>query len=247
MKTLGKILGRIGTTVGAGVLLTTTSCATLPKRDFPENHISGIKYSAIDETDFPYSLEEQVIYGDKQYFQKRDVTNNTLAIEILRDEDVIREMDVYSGKTKLTSHNRYIPTRVESATPGTKDNWVDGVVLTDVYADLTPEKESEKDAANKYGYRTITTQEGSNFSIMTLIINGIEYFFPRVAEDKVKDGKLDYYLIPVKGTTIRVYKDDLINNKAYIELRNENEIYRPILEESQEQEEASPQKTEILN
>jgi len=230
---MGKTLATL-TLLGIEVLnsLGVVGCITLPEieRRFPEGHISNVKYSTLTQEKVPYKLEEQVIYNDRQYFCKKEKTPETLPIVILRYEDVTRELDLNSGKIRLQAKKKYIP-RLDEGNY-LKDKWTDWVVLrTDnpygVRAYMLSSEQLKnlaKGSKNDYGYSVVTTDEGASFAIKTIKILGEEYFFPHVEKTETnKKGKLNYYLIPVKGAKIRI--DNKCGN---LSIYNENKVYRPI-------------------
>lgn len=198
---------------------------------FPKNHIHGVEYQTIDQSKVPYDLEEQVIYNDRQYFQEGEKTPETLPIIILQYNGTTRELDLDSSMIELQSKREYIPRKVESKEYG-KDKWIDGVVLKrdgpyGIKANLTcleQLKDEAEDSANESGFKVITTEDGASFAIRTIKILEKEYFFPRVEDNKINEpGKLNYYLIPVKGAKIKIE-----NKCGNLLIHNENNIYRPI-------------------
>jgi len=226
MKNLTKI-------VAIPLFFSVIGCTTLKDeiiREFPEGHIYGVEYNILNQKIAPYNLEEQVIYEERQYFNKRDENSTTLPMEIYLYNDVTRELDLDSGKITLQPKKRYVPRLDEGNYP--KDKYTDWVLLENkgtygIKADMsTVEELRKKDniEGNKYGYKVISTEEGASFALRTTNILGEEYFFPHVENGEInKKGKLDYYLIPVKGAKIQ------INNKCgNITIYNENKIYRPI-------------------
>jgi hypothetical protein len=218
---------------------TIMGCSTLPveqEKNFPEGHINGIEYSSIDQNTVPYDLEEHVLFGERYYFQKRDYTSQgTLPFKIWNDEDVTRELDLDTNEATLISEKDYIPQRVE-VEEYTKDEWADWITLRTngpygIKADMTSTNITE----DTYGYSIITTEDNASFAIKTIKILDEEYFFPYVADNKTdEEGKLPYYLIPVKGAKIMID-----NECGNLTIKNENQIYRPTLkieEETQETE-----------
>ncbi len=114
-----------------------------------------------------------------------------------------------------------------------KDKWIDGVELIakgpyGIRADmlsLDELKEMANVSEKDFGYKVITTEDGASFRIKTIKILGDEYFFPQVEDKKMSEqGKLSFYLIPVKGAKIKIQ-----NICGNISLFNENKIYRPEL------------------
>lgn len=206
------------------------------KKEFvntPEGHILGVEYPILTQDKVPYTLEEQVLYGERYYLQKTEKTPTTLEMSVLPYNDVIRELDLDANKIELTAKREYIPRKVEIKDgKDTKDDYADEITLrTDGSYGLKAYMLSQsqlRDMANvskdNYGYKVITTEDGASFAIKTVKILGEEYFFPYVADKKVKEeGKLPFYLIPVKGAKIKI--DNKCGN---LSIYNENEIYRPI-------------------
>jgi hypothetical protein len=217
------------------VMLGATGCARLNRKDFPDGHISGVEY--LIRTTPPHKLEEQVLYGERYYFQETEERDNTLPFLIYPFDKVQRVFDLDSKKMTLEAKEEYIPVRVEVAT-GTKDKWADKIVLRasdskltgvkGIKADIISAEELRKIAGTSkddYGYKVITTEDGAQFAIKTIKKNNREYFFPHVSDEKTFEiGKLPFYLIPVKGAKILI--DNLCGNVTII---NENNIFRPHL------------------
>lgn len=225
--------GLVKAVVGTGAVILTASaigCATL-HREFPEGMISGTEYNTLDQSRAPYKLEEHVIYGERQYFFKREKTPLTLPFEILDYNDITRILNLDSKKIKLKSDKKYVPVKVRSK-KGKKDIWADRIELrrdgpSGIKAYMLCNSQIKKmadDSENGYGYKVITTEDGASFAIKTIKILGEEYFFPLVEKKEMnKKGKKNFYLIPVKGA------ETWIKNKCgNIYINNENEIYRPI-------------------
>ncbi len=230
-----KIMDKAKKTIPIILIPLIAGCATMGNtKKFPEEMISGVKYPIITQSRIPYKLEEQVIYEDREYFYKKEQTTETLPMTILRYADVTRELDLDSGKIELQSKRKYIPKKVEvdKFTSGMKDKFVDGVVLrTDgdygIQAYILPLnaiKRMDTIPDKREGYEIVTTENDASFAIRTIKILGEEYFFPYVEETKVKEnGKLSYYLIPVKGAKIRIE-----NKCGNLSIYNKNQVYRPI-------------------
>lgn len=218
---------------GAIIVGTLSGCGNLIRpREFPEGMIHGVDYKTMTQEAVPYRLEEQILYGDRQYFEQTNNLTNCLPMAIKRFVDITREMDLDSGKVELKTDKTYIPKKVE-LTNFTKDKWADEIALTGVgpfgiKADVETIEElsgiAEVDK-NIFGYKIVTTEEGASFAIRTMKILGNEYFFPMVENSKLNDKeKLNYYLIPVKGAKIKIK-----NTCGNVYIRNENNIYRPEL------------------
>jgi len=218
--------------IGSAIIGMLSGCGSLIRpREFPEEIIHGVEYKTrTQEEATPYKLEEQILYRDRQYFEKTDNISNCLQMRIKRFVDTTRWMDSDSKKIELKSDKVYIPYKVESKN-FTKDKWVDEVELTGtgafgVRANVeTIEELSELTGEDKniFGYKVITTEEGASFGIRTVRILGEEYFFPMVENSKLNEsGKLDYYLIPVKKSKIGIK-----NACGNVYIRNENNVYRP--------------------
>jgi len=212
-------------------------CASLSKRDFPEGHIHGVGYPTMSQSRIPYSLEEQVLYNKRYYLQEAEEKQGILPFIFYPFDKVQRVLDLDSNKITLDSAEKYLPIRVEVVT-GTKDKWADEISLMARDSRLTGVKgiraniisaeelrEIANTSKNNYGYKVITTEDNASFAIKTIWINEQEYFFPHVSDTKTfEKEKLPFYLIPVKGAKI------LINNSCEnITIRNENNIYRPVL------------------
>jgi hypothetical protein len=243
---------KVGAGIGLGSLI--IGCTTLPQKDIPEQqekdysreNISNIEYSTIDQSEYPYTLEEQVLYGSRQYFQKGEEKPGTLPMTIFPYDNTVREIDCNTGETTLSSRREYVPTLAEKE-GGQVDQWVDGIKLKTtgnypIKADITSLEELNQRPGtleNKFGYKIITTQDHTSFVIKTIKILGEEYFFPHKAEDKIKNSparynlnppeKLDYYLIPVKGASFE------INSQGQVTIMNENQIYELILKSEKDQ------------
>lgn len=210
---------------------TLASCGNLTRpREFPEKMIHGVEYQTLMQDRVPYKLEEQILYGDREYFETTNKLPNCLSIVIKRFLDITREMDLDSGKVELKSENIYIPYKVE-LTNFTKDKWADEVALTSIgpfgikanVETLEELSEIAGEDRNIYGYKVVTIEEGASFAIRTIKILGNEYFFPMVENSKLNEkGKLNYYLIPVNGAKIKIK-----NTCGNVYIRNENNIYRP--------------------
>jgi hypothetical protein len=208
-----------------------TNCETMRQKGFPEKMISGVEYPIMTQDRIPYQLEEQVLYEDREYFYGKEQTEETLPMVILRYDDVTRELDLDSGNIELQSKKKYIPRKVE-AVKYTKDKWVDGVVLRidgpyGMKAYMMPLDEIKRMnniSGKKYGYKVVISEDGASFAFRTMKILGEEYFFPYVEDSKAKEnGKLPYYLIPVKGAKIRIE-----NKCGNLSIYNENKVYQPI-------------------
>ena len=223
------------------VTLGAAGCVSLNKRDFPEGHIHGVEYPIMSQNRVPYSLEEQVLYNKRYYLQEAEENQGTLDFVFYPFDKVQRILDLDSNEITLDSEEKYLPMRVE-VTTGTKDKWADEISLMPEDSQLTGVggirasiisaqelKEITDSSENNYGYKVITTENGASFAIKTTWINGQEYFFPHVADSKDSEqGKLPFYLIPIKGAKIKI--DNTCGN---IIIRNENNIYRPILIDSE--------------
>jgi len=232
-KTLTKLLA--AGIITAGSLFGLGNCATMiteekPAREFPEGHIHGVEFSSIKQDKVPYKLEEQVMYNERQYFQEREKTAETLPMEVFVYKDVTRELDLDSKKIELLPKRKYIP-RLDEGNYS-KDKWTDWVTLMNegpygLRAHMLSSeqlKNLSKNSKNEVGYSVVTTDNGAAFAIKTIKILGEEYFFPHVKENETNEkGKLNYYLIPVKGAKIRI--DNKCGN---ISIYNENNIFRPI-------------------
>lgn len=216
--------------VAAGILIplaigcaTTVQAGRNASEGYPEGMISGVEYQILTQSKVPYKLEEQVLYGDRQYFYEREQTPETLPMRILRYEDVTRELDLDSKKINLQSNKIYVPRKVE-AKEYIKDKWIDGIVLrTDGIYRLKANMSVQKNSKGDYGYKIVASEDGASFAIKTIKILGEEYFFSYVEDSNVNaKGKLNYYLIPVKGAKINIE-----NKCGNLSIYNENNIYRP--------------------
>ena len=225
--------------------LGSVGCTSLNRRNFPEGHIQEVEYQIIDQSKVQYSLEEQVLYNQRYYLQKAEAEEQgKLPFVFYPFDKVQRVLDLDSNEITLDSKERYLPMRVEIAT-GTKDKWADEILLMSENSQLTSVKgvkaniisaeELEKitdNSKDNYGYKVITTEDDASYFIKTISILGEEYFFPHVADSKNSEqGILPFYLIPVKGAKIKI--DNVCGN---ITIRNENNIYRPILEKQKSED-----------
>lgn len=214
--------------------LTTVGCTSLNQKDFPKGHIQGVEYQTTNQSKVPYNLEEQVLYNQKYYLQEAEKEQGKLPFIFYPFNKVQKILDLDSNEIQLDSKEEYFPTRVE-VTTGTKDIWADEILLMSENSKLTGVKgiraniisSQELENIDNYGYKIITTEDDASYSIKTIDILGEEYFFPHVADSKnLEQKKLPFYLIPVKGAKIKI--DNICGN---ITIRNENNIYRPILKE----------------
>lgn len=209
-------------------LLAITGCGT-----FPKNHIHKVEYQIINQNKVPHKLEEQILYGERYYFQKMEnPLPGTLLFEILPFNKITRINNLDTGELTLISKEKYIPKIVE-VKKYTKDKFADEIELTTkgkykIKANvLCPQQLITRagDSANKHGFKVITTQDDASYAIKTIKILGEEYFFPHVANNKINEKrKLPFYLIPIKRAEIKIK-----NSCGNITIRNENNIYRPEL------------------
>lgn len=202
---------------------------------FPQNHIHGVEYQTIDQTKTPHKLEEQILYGERYYFQKiENPLPETLPLKIWRFNDVTRELDLDTSEPTLISEKDYVPKRVE-VKKYTEDKWADEIELTTkgpygIRANITclqQLKLKAEDSKNKYGFKVITTEDDASFAIRTMKIFDEVYFFPHVANSKINEKeKLSFYIIPEKKGKIKIK-----HSCGNITIRNKNNIYRPELTE----------------
>lgn len=216
MKNLASKLITIPLIVG-----TLSGCGNLIRpREFPEKMIHGVRYQALTQDIAPYKLEEQVLYGDRQYFEKTNNLPNCLPIVIKRFADITRQINLDSGKIELQSEKIYIPKRVWNSK---KNKWVskitlrtDGPYRTKAFISESGKRISE----NEFAYNVLTTEEDASFALPTAKILNKEYFLIYVEDSKTnEDGKLNYYMVPKDGAGI-----DIKNTCGNLYI--EGEIYR---------------------
>ncbi len=219
---------------GTFALTSLFGCSSIPiqERNFPEGHISGVEYSNLNQKAVPYKLEDQIIYETRYYLQETEKTKESLPMLFYPWIKTQRELDLDSKTIKLNCSEAYIPKLVEGETKGKKDKWLDGIILGNngiygvkTYMTSPEELKKNKESENSIGYNFITTEEDAVFGIPTMNILGEEYFVSLVEQDKINEKeKLPFYLIPVKGSKIRI--DNICGN---LSIYNENQVYRPEL------------------
>lgn len=205
---------------GAVIVGALSSCGNLTRREFPEKMIHGVKYQALTQDIAPHKLEEQVIYGDRQYFEKTNKLPNCLPMVIKRFADITRKIDLKTGEIELESESIYIPKRVWNQK---KNKWAskitlrtDGPYKTKAFISESEEKISE----NEFAYNALTTEEDASFALPTAKMLDKEYFLIYVEDSKTNEnGKLNYYMVPIKGAKLDIKN---ICGNLYIE----GEIYR---------------------
>ncbi len=200
---------------------TLSGCGNLIRpREFPEKMIHGVKYQALTQDIAPYKLEEQVPYGDRQYFEKTNNLPNCLPIVIKRFADITRQINLDSGKVELKSESIYIPKRVWNSK---KNKWASKITLRTDGPYRTKAFMSElgtKISENEFAYNALTTEEDASFALPTAKILDKEYFFIYVEDSETNEnGKLNYYMVPIKGAKLDIKN---ICGNLYIE----GKIYR---------------------
>jgi len=205
-------------------------------RAFPKGHMSGLDFGTRNQDQDRYKLERIVIYGRQFYAQKTDETSpETLPFGFYPFEDVKRIIDLDSGKITLDS-DLFVPQRVEREEG--RDEFADEIVLRTTTSNVTGIRGIRADILTKNQLRRRTratkqsswfvgetTEQDALYGMGTVQILGEQYFFPHVSDNRINDeGKLLFYLIPVRGAKLKVENDG-----GRITIINENNIFRPML------------------
>ncbi len=221
--------------VGAGIIATGLfGCGNM--RLNQENLGYNFNFTNQTQNDSLYNIERIMLHGKEFYARVRKVNDNTeLPFELLPFDKVSRIIDLDANnptkRTKLESEESYIPKNAEA--PGTTNNYVDILVLDrnnnpqykikGIRSNVKKTDVSSLTDSEFNGSSIKKTEQDACYGIRKATIFGNEYFFPHVAESKVEDkGKLDFYLIPVEGSNIRIK-----NATGEVSIENDDRIYRP--------------------
>ena len=243
--TLVNLLG--GGVLVFGALAMETGCApTVPTRvrAFPEGHVRNYEFPERTQSDIPYSLERVVIHGQDYYMRKTNTDSSTtqLPFAISRVGENNLSLDLDSSRTELIPQREYIPVlvRLDGDDSTRQDNFADRVVLNAGYSRgteiqgvrariVSPEElKKRENAGGRYGWSARTTEQDARYGIITMRINGEEFFFPHVSTQKIDEFTLPFYLVPEKQAQI------MIDGDGIIRIQNRNNIFRPLLREHAE-------------
>ena len=222
--------------------LTTEGLETIVRdkdgRILPEGHVE-VTFSKRDQTENEYTMQKVILYNTPFWVKKtNNQTNTTLPLEFLTFEESSRIIDLKTGEIDRTSKNVYVPTKRSNG-----EEYTDGIKLRVTYspeanvagvsakpenvkpltAEITPQEEIEKRdkvQKNPYGYAFFTTEKDVRYTIKTVNILGEEYFFPHINPEKASENQLNFSLIPVKGSKIKID-----NNTGQISIINLDSVY----------------------
>ena len=188
------------------------------------------------QSDSRYKIERVILHGEEFYVRTREVNNETeLPFEFLPFDKISRVIDLDAinprKRVKLESEESYIPKKAEA--PGTINNYVDILVLdrndapeykiNGIKSNIRKTDINLLGNADFNGSSVKTTEQDACYGIRKTTIFGEEYFFPHVERSQTgKKGQLDFYIVPVKGTDVRIKNMD-----GKVSIENDDRVYRP--------------------
>ena len=186
-------------------------------------HISGHELRDVSEKDNKYKLEEVVAHGQRLFVGDNSYNeDNELDFTLVKYEDHSRIIDRGSKIIEITSDKLYIPTAMQKG-----DNSPARIFNFDTEGDYALRADITQ--FNTAGIQTgiiRTDQRDAGINIKTIEIGKREFYLPRANSEETTNlsnqNVLDFYLIPVDGTTIEISSDGRIS------LISLSGIYRPV-------------------
>ncbi|MFH1152015.1 MAG: hypothetical protein ABIJ14_02680 [Nanoarchaeota archaeon] len=209
-------------------------CATTHPHQ--NNYLHDYEFGDETQDNTQYKLERIILHGKEFYVQAINNKDQEKLPFIFLPFDKIERVINLSAKypqerVKLESKEKYIPEKVKGI--GTKDNYVDMLRLSEkdnkqrkirgIQSNIKKIDTSKLCDSQFNGSSKLETEQDVPYGIRRMKIFGEEYFFPHVAEENIQEDRLNFYLVPLKGSKLRINH----SNKK-ITLENENKIYRPL-------------------
>lgn len=203
-------------------LITETNYQRSPVYHQTLDNLKGAQLRQVTDNDSKYVLERVVINGNDIYILNNEYKKDgELEFRLTKYEDHKKLIDDKEKKTEITSNNFYVPNKVTRKVDN-KEVPAREITLS------TTGKFAKKAKIKKYETNELETgiinEEETDilYNIRTIVINGKEFYVPRVENDKINDSdSLPFYIMPINGTK------KIINAEGEITLRNEDGFYRP--------------------
>lgn len=191
-----------------------------PKLYALEEAVMPSSLARVTHDEARYLIESPVLWG-RAYEIVPNLEQKENELEFMlkaRDEtSIVRKRE--SGKIESRTESLYIPT-IEINSKGKP---MSRIGLLTAGPNAIKAKVKEYNISRVESGILTTTNEDVEFEMLTQMLNGKEYFFPRVCPEKEGDSsKLPFYLI--KGEEAKI----ITNQQGQITIENPGRIFRPI-------------------